>query len=202
MEVDDPKQARLRAYHVRTFGAKKRCFNAVRYQRWDWFEYSVKFDAAFCFPCRNFKSKAGGDFRRKRCELTFTVDGYLNWKHATEMRRGFAKHAATKEHLACYSTWKEKIKRYEMGEEITLLVNTEVTERNRYYFSILIDIVAVLATHQLAFRGKIDAFESEGRNGLFLSRDCFEASGLLQRCRNKVFFHCKDALQGTVYIAI
>ena len=49
LRVDDPKQIRLRAYSVSVFGAKKRCFNAAWYQRWDWLECTVKFDAAFCF---------------------------------------------------------------------------------------------------------------------------------------------------------
>ena len=47
-----------------------------------------------------------------------------------------------------------------MDKEITLLVNTEAIERNRHYFSALIDRVAFSATHQLALRGKIDAFET------------------------------------------
>ena len=55
-----------------------------------------------------------------------------NWKHATEMIKAFSKHAASNEHLACYSTWKEKIKRFEKGKEITLLVNAEAIEKNRY----------------------------------------------------------------------
>ena len=60
--VDDPKQVRLRAYLASMFRAKKRCLNAAWYQRWGWLEYSVKFDAAFCFRCRNFQSKAGEHF--------------------------------------------------------------------------------------------------------------------------------------------
>ena len=58
-----------------------------------------------------------------------------------------------------------------MAEEITSLVNTEAIERKRYNFSTSIDIVAFLATHQLIFTGKVDAFESkdEGRNEIFLS---------------------------------
>ena len=93
------------------------------------------------------------------CESTLTTDGYRNYKYA-----------ASKEHLARYSTWKEKIKRSEMGKEIISLVNTEAIEKNCYYFSTLIDIVVFLATHQLVFRGKIDALESEdkGRNEVFL----------------------------------
>ena len=41
------------------------------------------------------------------------------------MNKDFSKHATFKEHLACYSTWKEKIKRSEMGKEITSLANTK-----------------------------------------------------------------------------
>ena len=63
-----------------------------------------------------------------RRELTFTTDGYRNWKHATEMKRDFSKHAASKEHLACYNTRKEKIKRFAMGKEIISLVKKETIE--------------------------------------------------------------------------
>ena len=170
--VDDPKQARLRGYPVSTLGAKKRCFRAVRYQGRDWLEYSVKFDAAFCFPFRIFESKAQGDFGGTRCKETFTTDGYRNCNHATEMRRGFSKHTASKEHIACYSNSKEKIKRSEMGKEIILFVNTQAIQKKLLlFFSTLIDIVTFLATHQLLFKGKIDAFESKdgGKIGLFLS---------------------------------
>ena len=87
------------------------------------------------------------------------------------MDRGFFKHSASKKHLACYSTWKEKIKSFKMNKKTTSLVNTEAIKTNCYYFSILINIVAFLAILQLALRGKIDAFESkdERGNGLFFS---------------------------------
>ena len=57
-----------------------------------------------------------------------------------------------------------------MGKKITSLVNTEAIERNRSIFFSLIDRLAVLGTHQFAFRGRTGAFESEdeGENGLFL----------------------------------
>ena len=134
-------------------------------------QYSVKFDAAFCFPCRNFESKARGDFWGMRCVSTFTTDGYRNRKQATEMNKGFSMHAASKEHSVYYNTWKERMKGSEMGEKITSLVNTEAIERNRCYFPTSIDIIAFLTTHQLAFRRKVDAFEyeDEGGNGLFLA---------------------------------
>ena len=51
------------------------------------------------------------------------------------------------------------------------MVNTQAIERSRYNFSTSIDIIAFLSIHQLVFKGKIDAFESEdeGENGLFLN---------------------------------
>ena len=48
-----------------------------------------------------------------------------------------------------------------MGREDTSLVNIKAFERNRYYFSTLIDILTFLATHQWTFKEKIDAFESK-----------------------------------------
>ena len=130
LRVDDPKQVRLWAYPV----TKKRCFNAAWYQRWDWLEYSVKYDATFCFLCRNFKSKAGGYFPGMRCESTFTTNGCRNWKHTTEMNRGFFMHTASKKHLACYSTWKEKVKRFEMVKDIAALVDIEAIEKKSLLF--------------------------------------------------------------------
>ena len=103
--------------------------------------WNILFYAAFCFLCRNFKSKVGEDFQEMRCESTFTTDAYHNWKHAIEMNRDVSKHAAFKVHLACYSTWKENTKRPEMGKKITSLVITEAIQRNRYYFSTMIDIL-------------------------------------------------------------
>ena len=63
--LDDPKYVRLRAYSVSMFEAQKtmlQCCQSLWCQKWDWSEYFVKFDTAFCFPCRNFKSQAGRYF--------------------------------------------------------------------------------------------------------------------------------------------
>ena len=76
--INDQKQVRLRAHPASMFGAKKRCFNAAWYHKWDCLEYFVKFDAVFCFPCRNFESKLEEAFEEcvVNCESTFTIDGY------------------------------------------------------------------------------------------------------------------------------
>ena len=76
------------------------------------------------------------------------------------MKRGFSKHPASKEHLRVPGkkksngmNWVRKLSHW----------STEAIERNCCYSSNLIDIVAFLATHQLAFRGKNDVFESKDK---------------------------------------
>jgi len=54
---DRPKQVRLHKYPTTLFGKTNRYFLSAWYKKWDWLEYSVKVDAAFCYPCRKFSSR-------------------------------------------------------------------------------------------------------------------------------------------------
>ena len=76
---------------------------------------------AFCFAFRNFDNKTAGHFWGGRCESILTPDGYQYWKHATEINKGFSKHAVSVEHLASYNTWKKEIQHSEMSKEIDSL---------------------------------------------------------------------------------
>lgn len=71
----------------------------------------------------------------------------------------------------CEAIWREREKRSATGTETSTLVKTKRLDRNQYYMSSIIDILAFLATHQLPLRGTLDAFDSmgEGGSGLFLS---------------------------------
>lgn len=64
----------LQSYPMTKFGRQNRSFNASIYGMYDWVEYSLKNDAIYCFPCRNFSSK---DID---ATLTFTKIGFKNWK--------------------------------------------------------------------------------------------------------------------------
>lgn len=77
--VDKPKQVRLENYPVRYFSGKKRSFSFAWYQNRPWLEYSVKRDAAFCFPCRLFSSTS-----HTSSDLVFKETGFRDWKHAIE----------------------------------------------------------------------------------------------------------------------
>ena len=90
MGDDGPKQVTLRSYAVSMFGAKQKCFDAASFERWDWLQYSVKLNVAFCLPCRNYECEVRGI----RCESTFAHHGYCK----PENKKVFSKHRASKEH--------------------------------------------------------------------------------------------------------
>ena len=68
----------------------------------------MKVDAAFCYPCRKFSSRCLFQSQGRRVDQAFTLKGYRDWKHATEAKKGFLRHADSKDHLACCVMWKEK----------------------------------------------------------------------------------------------
>jgi len=172
LSEDRPKQVRLHKYPAALFGKTNIYFLSAWYEKCDWLEYSVKVDAAFCYSCCKFSSRCVFQSQGRRVDQAFSLKGYRDWKNATETKKGFSKHADSKDHLACCVMWKEKENRSTNSKEISTLLNSNAIERNKYYISSLIDVIEFLGTHQLAFRGTVDeAFSSmeDGGSGLFLS---------------------------------
>jgi hypothetical protein len=77
----------------RKIGDRDRHFNFVWFQNFPWIEYSVKKDAAFCFMCYLFKSKAN---KGKRTSA-FTSYGWNNWNKGSE---ALLKHVDSMSHKA------------------------------------------------------------------------------------------------------
>ena len=133
----------------------------------DWLWYSIEKDAAFCYPCRNFKSVSS--------DTIFFQKGFSDWKHAIETGKGLNKHTASKEHLACEAMWRDSEKRKETGKEISTILNSEQLARNRYYMSAIIDVLEFLIVNQLPLRGDNAGFacvldpNKASSMGLFLS---------------------------------
>jgi len=167
---DRPKQVRLHKYSATLFGKTNKCFLSAWYEKWDWFEYSVKLDTAFCYSYSKFNSRCLFQPQGRRVDQAFTLKGYRDWKHATEAKKDFPRHADSKDHLACCVMWKEKENRSTNSKEISTLLNSNAIEKNKYYISSLTDVIEFLATHQLAFRGTVEAFSSmeDGGSRLFL----------------------------------
>lgn len=128
--------------------------------RYDWIEYSVSKDAAFCYVCRQF-----GDQSQ---ETAFTLTGYSNWRAALTPSKGFGKHQASAGHIEAMARFVEKKKRTETGTSISELLNPTVLAKCRYYCKSIIEVILFLATNRLALRGDWDAKEKE-EGGLFNS---------------------------------
>lgn len=67
----------------RDFGNKTRCFQVEWFKKWEWLEYSVFADAAFCFWCYLFRGETSKRFGNE----VFVKTGFRNWKKASEKFR-------------------------------------------------------------------------------------------------------------------
>lgn len=162
-DIVEPAQVRLKQFPKKQQHTNdcKRSFSANWYNQRDWLEYSVKADAAFCFPCRKF----GGN------DSVFTTVGYTNWKHANDKSKGFSRHSNSKEHQECVALWKELELRRKTGKEVSTMINSDQLARHRFYVSAIIDVLEFLVSNELPLRGDIDSVNSGGEagSGLFLS---------------------------------
>lgn len=159
-ELDEPSQPKLQKFPINTnFPSKKtRSFNASWYNRFDWLEYNVQSDAAFCFACKNFGSRSSAD-------STFTVTGFRKWTNALDKDKGFMKHQKSEVHKDCYEKWKAKV-RISDGQDTSILEKlvpdqAKTTENNREYFKLLFQYVIWFATSEIAFRGHDEAADSK-----------------------------------------
>ena len=64
-------------YPVTKYGNKDRSFNSSWYSKYNWLEYFIRLDAAFCYPCRFFAHGSS------KAEDRFVTLGYRDWKHAS-----------------------------------------------------------------------------------------------------------------------
>lgn len=81
--VKGPTQPRGHAFPKTT----RRCFRAAWFDDYDWLEYSVSKDAAYCFYCFLFRREAEHE---KFGHVVFSKTGYDTWKNAAN--RGFPDH--------------------------------------------------------------------------------------------------------------
>jgi hypothetical protein len=62
-------------FEVKKMYGKNRHFNFVWFENYKWLEYSVKYEAAFCFVCYLFKGKSNGGPKGD----AFVKGGWKNW---------------------------------------------------------------------------------------------------------------------------
>ncbi len=140
----------------RGYTDKERSFNPLWYNQYPWLEYSVKKDAAFCFPCRLFISG-------RRREKAFTVNGFRDWKHATGNKGGLLSHQNCLSHSQSVVAWEQFTKATSSsGTVVEQLGNnrSEMIKKNRHYIQAVSD---VLRKQDIAIRGHRETDESVNR---------------------------------------
>ena len=93
--VFPPVQPKYVQFPTTMFSNRASCFNPIWYDTYDWLEYSVEYDACFCYPCHFFGSRDGSFSSRP--ESTLTTTGFKDWKHATD------KNGILNDHNKCIS---------------------------------------------------------------------------------------------------
>lgn len=155
-----PKQPKHCTFKPNQVGRK---FNPEWYRRFEWLEYSVQRDAAFCYPCRKFAPHHVVTENKKR----FTVHGFFNWKRAVgDKEKGLLQHDNCTWHNEAMARWKEKLIRTDSGKSVSLMVSADVLEKRRYYVRSIAEVVKFLAVNELPFRGTYDLTQHE-EGGLF-----------------------------------
>ncbi len=109
-----PAQPNLDKFPSTTFGKQARCFSSKYYLIHSWIEYSVYYDAVFCFPCRLFGAKAALPSHGEEVYLRL---GMRNWK---KINQKLEKHATSAFHIGNIEKWRN----HKMVEEKSM--NTHI----------------------------------------------------------------------------
>lgn len=110
----------------------------------DWLEYSIKHDAAFCFPCHMF-----GNY-----ESVFCNPGFTSWNKAAER---FKVHVGgvTSAHNNCVTAWKSYKLAQSTGIATLDLILLIVTNVN--LFCIQVQFINSLVPHNVLLSKKIES---------------------------------------------
>lgn len=165
--LQGPYQPILSLYPKTKIGNQYRSFQVQYFQKYKWIEFSEKENAAYCFPCRFFKSN---NLNNGQLEQSFSTKGFKNWANATKLLN---KHQLSNAHITSASS----LSHYISGKPIDEVLDNAKKEnlkqceanriQNRTYLARIIDLTIVLGKCGQAFRGHN---EKEGSNnrGLFL----------------------------------
>ena len=145
--TESPTQPKI-YFPLRRFGmGRPRGFNRDWYKSYQWLEYSVERDAAFCFPCRMFKVGSS------RCESTFTLTGFCNWKHAMGHRGIITFHDKCDVHKQAMIDWKQykiNVQHHTSIQDRNNSVCSQQIHYNRHYIKTIAEVLRPCAMQDLA----------------------------------------------------
>lgn len=147
-------------------GGVSRSFHENWYKKFQWLEYSIAADSAFCFACRCF---SGNEYNSSQLDKSFYSSGFKNWYRGTERLK---KHQQSKTHLNSITSLVNFSELKSIDEIIdsnkTLILNKREVEcsENRKIMERLIDVTICLTKGGRLFRGHDEKSDSL-HQGLF-----------------------------------
>ena len=145
--TESPTQPKINS-PLRKFGVgRPRGFSRDWYKSYQWLEYSVECDAAFCFPCRMFKVGSS------RCESTFTVTGFRNWKHAMGQKGIITSHDVHKQAMIDWKQYKINMQHHTSVQDRNNSVCSQQIHHNRHHVKTIAEVLRLCAMQDLALRG-------------------------------------------------
>ena len=152
-------------YPATVISGKARSFNLAWYNVYPWLEYSIRTDACYCYSCHLFGSGSGS-----KCEQSFTLVGFKDWKHATGKGGVLSKHDSSCAHRKSVLSWNQyKInshRKTSLSDRFGISRAGQVTQ-NRHYIRTLGEIILSCSHQEIALRGHREGEDSMNR-GNFL----------------------------------
>lgn len=150
---DQPTQPILKNYPQSKFGKEWRQFCPEWSKSYPWLEYSVLSNACYCFPCRFFSSKSDNS------------PFYKNWKKALDKNAGIKGHNKSCIHKTCMMKWEGYNNSKKTKSILSTLneKNISLVKENRYYISVIAEILLFTAFQNIAQRGDDEGAESLNR---------------------------------------
>lgn len=134
-----PIQPRLDCYPQKEAANGKRNFCVRWYDEFNWLEYSIEKDAAFCFYCRAFPQR--GASTKGNSDPSFVSVGFSTWKKAVEK---FRLHEKSQNHLSsimCWNSYKKSKSVAELldenHEQRVALREEKRKKKNKKFYSVL-----------------------------------------------------------------
>lgn len=143
-----PQQIKQKQYPLSSFGLQRRCFQDKWFESFEWLEYSVSQNAAFCFSCRLY----GKQVSRVNQDALISTVGFSNWKRALDSFRQHETSAAHKASMLAWREYKASLIQGDVLEQMNVANVGQIIER-REYLRRVVAVTSFLGKQGIAFRG-------------------------------------------------
>lgn len=178
-------------FPITYFSGKARSFNSDWFRQYSWLEYSVKKDAAYCYPCRLFNSTQSST-GTGRPEKAFTTAGFRDWKHATGSKGMLINCFSHKQAVVAWEQFKATSTTGSVAEQLGSN-RAEQIRKNRHYIKTVAEVLLLCSRQEMSFRGHDESSESLNKGNfkeiltLVAKHDPVVAERLFHGPRNAVY---------------